>query len=296
MDIHSLGYVGVEGPNQSSWSAFAEDICGLQPASMDDTTTDEEGLFFKMDDRRWRLGVYSAEVPGLRYAGYEVADRRSLENSVRELQESGVSVIEGKAEECATRGVRQMAHFQDPAGFRIEIFHTASSDTPVAPSIGASRFVTGRLGMGHIAVLVPDIDACLDFYIGVMGFQESDYFEIGPGMSMHFLRCNARHHSLAVGRVGDFSALHHVLFEVQQTDQVGISLDRARAASVPISTEIGRHANDMMFSFYMKSPSGFDVEIGCEGRLVEPGWVSAKLDQADIWGHAGLDAGMGESP
>jgi 3,4-dihydroxy-9,10-secoandrosta-1,3,5(10)-triene-9,17-dione 4,5-dioxygenase len=177
--------------------------------------------------------------------------------------------------------------------WRFELFFTAESDTPIRPPLGGSRFVTGPLGMGHLAMLVSDLDACLAFYLDVLGFEESDYFEIVPGMAMHFIRCNPRHHSLAIGRVGDFKALHHLLFEVENIDQVGSALDRAKSAAVPISTELGRHANDMMLSFYMKSPFGFDIEIGCDGRLVEPGWVSGKLVQADLWGHAGLSADTG---
>ena len=186
-----------------------------------------------------------------------------------------------------------MAHFSDPAGNRIEIFSSATCDAPFESPLGASSFQTGALGMGHVGMLVPDLEVGLHFYLDILGFEESDYFEIGPGMAMHFLRCNARHHTLAIGRVGDFKTLHHILLEVQNVDEVGQTHDRAIAASVPISTQIGRHANDLMFSFYMKSPFGFEVEVGCEGRLIGDDWVSQKLIQPDLWGHAGLSADGG---
>jgi 3,4-dihydroxy-9,10-secoandrosta-1,3,5(10)-triene-9,17-dione 4,5-dioxygenase len=48
---------------------------------------------------------------------------------------------------------------------------------------------------------------------------------------------------------------------------------------------LGKHANDGMFSFYMKSPAGFGIEIGAEGRRVDDQtWVS-RVYTADIWGH-----------
>ena len=81
--------------------------------------------------------------------------------------------------------------------------------------------------------------------------------------------------------------LHKLLFCQYATrcfDEVGQIHDRAIAASVPISTQIGRHANDMMLSFYMNSPFGFDIEIGCEGLLVGEDWVPQKLIRPDIWG------------
>ncbi len=307
MDIRNLGYVGVEGPDPSGWIPFATEVCGLMPsplvpgqdpsatASNDGTAnTSKDGtLFFKMDDRQWRLSVHPAEQPGLRYLGFEIPSPAAFETALVELGEHGIDVTSGTPEECVARGVRRMAHVSDPAGNRIEFFFSATSDAPFQSALGIPSFLTGSLGMGHVGMLVPDLEAGLHFYLDVLGFEETDYFEIGPGMAMHFLRCNARHHTLAIGRVGDFKALHHILLEVQDVDQVGQLHDRATAASIPISTQIGRHANDLMFSFYMNSPFGFDIEIGCEGRLIGEDWVPQKLIRPDIWGHAGLTAETG---
>ncbi|MAG31304.1 MAG: glyoxalase [Deltaproteobacteria bacterium] len=301
MDIRSLGYVGVEGPNPRDWLPFAVQVCGLTPSPLvpgqdpsetgPEAGTSKDGtVFFKMDGRQWRLAVHPEEKSGLRYLGFEIASPGAFETALTELQGHGIAVTPGTPEECVMRGVRRMAHFADPAGNRIELFFSATSDRPFESPPGISSFVTGALGMGHVGMLVPDLEAGLHFYLDVLGFEESDYFEIGPGMAMHFLRCNARHHTVAVGRVGDFKALHHILLEVQNIDDVGQVHDRATAASIPISTQIGRHANDLMISFYMNSPFGFDIEIGCDGILVDEDWVPQKLIQPDIWGHAGLSA------
>ena len=37
---------------------------------------------------------------------------------------------------------------------------------------------------------------------------------------------------------------------------------------VKMSATLGRHVNDKMLSFYMKTPGGFDIEFGCEGLEV----------------------------
>ena len=304
MDIHSLGYVGVEGPDPKDWLPFSIQACGLRPAPLvpgedssgtesKDGTSKDGTVYFKMDDRQWRLAVHRAEERGLRYLGFEVASPRAFEAALDEVRGHGIAVTSGTPEECVARGVRRMAHFPDPAGNRIELFFSATSDAPFESPLGFPSFLTGRLGMEHVGMLVPDLEAGLPFYLDILGFEESDYFEIGPGMAMHFLRCNARHHTVAIGRVGDFKALHHIMLEVQDIDEVGQLHDRATAASVPISTQIGRHANDLMISFYMNSPFGFDIEIGCEGLLVGEDWVPQKLIRPDIWGHAGLSAETG---
>ena len=36
-----------------------------------------------------------------------------------------------------------------------------------------------------------------------------------------------------------------------------------------MSATLGRHMNDQMLSFYMRTPGGFDVEFGCEGLEVD---------------------------
>jgi 3,4-dihydroxy-9,10-secoandrosta-1,3,5(10)-triene-9,17-dione 4,5-dioxygenase len=103
-----------------------------------------------------------------------------------------------------------------------------------------------------------------------------------------FLHCNARHHSVALLRIGPISALHHVLFELPEIDDVGRAHDRAVAAGLSITTSLGRHRNDGMFSFYVKSPVGFDVEIGCHGLLVDENWTPNRFVEGDVWGHKGL--------
>jgi 3,4-dihydroxy-9,10-secoandrosta-1,3,5(10)-triene-9,17-dione 4,5-dioxygenase len=72
-------------------------------------------------------------------------------------------------------------------------------------------------------------------------------------------------------------------------DAVGRAHDRARAHKVPLMATLGRHSNDWMFSFYMRSPAGFGIEVGAEGRRVDDAtWVS-RVYTSDIWGHHPVD-------
>ena len=136
------------------------------------------------------------------------------------------------------------------------------------------------------------IEAALAFYRDVLGFRRTDYMNFGPdGMGIHFLRCTARHHSIALLQVGPPQGLQHVMFEATSLDGVGRAHDRALAAGVPISSNLGRHRNDKTVSFSMQGPSGFDVEIGCDGLLVGEDWVEHEFaGGGDDWGHHGLDA------
>ena len=49
---------------------------------------------------------------------------------------------------------------------------------------------------------------------------------------------------------------------------------------------LGKHTNDRMVSFYSRSPSGFDVEFGYDGLLVdEARWSVTQITKPSFWGH-----------
>jgi len=100
-----------------------------------------------------------------------------------------------------------------------------------------------------------------------------------------FLHCNPRHHSLALVPA-DQAALYHFMLEMNTLDDVGYTLDRHAETGTPVSAGLGKHTNDHMISFYSVSPSGFDVEIGCGGRLIDDHtWTVTQLTKPSYWGH-----------
>ncbi len=79
--------------------------------------------------------------------------------------------------------------------------------------------------------------------------------------------------------------LHHFFLELPDHDAVGRAFERIQQTGIPIAHEIGVHPNDNLFTFYVISPSGFLVEIGAEGRLVEvPEPIITHRGMAR-WGH-----------
>ncbi len=49
---------------------------------------------------------------------------------------------------------------------------------------------------------------------------------------------------------------------------------------------LGHHTNDRMTSFYVRSPSGFEIEYGWGGLLVnDDDWVVRTYDAGSVWGH-----------
>jgi 3,4-dihydroxy-9,10-secoandrosta-1,3,5(10)-triene-9,17-dione 4,5-dioxygenase len=304
--LTGMGYIGFAAPDPAGWLAYATDVLGMMPAralpgedfgnpkvpgsgpaSRGSGVAPDGTVYLKVDDHQWRIAIHAGEAPGIRYMGFQVADGDALDAAVAEVAATGATVTRGTAEEAFARGVRGLAWCTDPSGYRIELFHTPVIDLNFVSPRGTT-FVTGDLGLGHVLLFVADMDANLAFYRNVLGFKRSDFFSAGPGMSLHFLRCTPRHHSIGLIHVGPFNGVHHLMLEVPSIDEVGAILDRANDAGLPITSSLGRHVNDRMVSFYMRSPGGFDVEVGYDGVIVDENWCDHEATGGDPWGHRGM--------
>ena len=91
---------------------------------------------------------------------------------------------------------------------------------------------------------------------------------------------------MALAPVAAPKRLNHIMLQVTSLDAVGRGLDRANAAGVPIASSLGKHTNDQMVSFYMQTPSGFDVEYGFGGIEIDDAtWQVGAHHATSIWGH-----------
>jgi len=69
-------------------------------------------------------------------------------------------------------------------------------------------------------------------------------------------------------------------------DDVGQGYDLAQLEDRRVAFTLGRHTNDHTTSFYVNTPSGFFVEYGWGGRVIEPGtWQPQEtFDGPSLWG------------
>jgi 2,3-dihydroxybiphenyl 1,2-dioxygenase len=147
------------------------------------------------------------------------------------------------------------------------------------------------VGLGHVVFGVPDIDDAHAFVTDGLGMSQSDWLEMDAGgftLNVRFYHCNARHHTVALGAVPFElpTKLHHVMLEANDVDDVGAAFDRVWNTSLPIANGLGKHPNDEMFSFYVVTPAGFQMEIGHGARMINEPWTgNRKYDRVSRWGH-----------
>ena len=70
---------------------------------------------------------------------------------------------------------------------------------------------------------------------------------------------------------------------------VGKAYDIAKYEGMNITMTIGQHVNDKVISFYTQTPSGFDLELGAGGLVIEDldNWTVAQYEDISFWGHHG---------
>jgi hypothetical protein len=131
---------------------------------------------------------------------------------------------------------------------------------------------------------VESIDAVMPFYTDVLGFGLSDY--ILKPFRAFFFHTNARHHSLALIETGK-NGMHHLMVELFSLDDVGQAYDIALSQQERVSVTLGRHTNDLMTSFYAKTPSSFMIECGWGGKEIDPpSWQPIEMHHGpSLWGH-----------
>ena len=291
--ISSLGYLRIESADPGAWREFGTGVLGMAEGR----GPDPAAVYLRMDDFPARLVVVPGEHERLLATGWEVADDQALAAVASTLTGAGVAVKSGDAAELADRRVGGLLHADDPSGNSLEIFCGAALGSRPAISPSATAFVTSDQGLGHVVLPSADDEETLAFYAGLLGFRLRDSMRLpgeffgrpagGPPAWMRFLGCCPRHHSLALAPMKPAAGIVHLMVEVATLDDVGRALDRCRRRNATVSSTLGRHANDLMVSFYVQTPGGFDIEYGTGGlRVDDSTWVTRETTTVSLWGHA----------
>ena len=286
--VSQLGYLGIDVRDVPAWQRFAANVLGLQSKGTDPDGT----LFLRMDENHHRFALHPGGSDDLAYVGWETKDADSLRAIAERLESQGVAITWGTTAEAQVRRVVGLFRLQDPNGIATEVYFgpLVEFKRPFHSPRAIGGFETGDLGLGHIVVSVDDYEASLRFYCDGLGLKLSDFIEIEMGSAgntmIAFLHCGPRHHSIAIGQFRAPKRLHHVMLQLRDMDDIGTTHDLCQDQLVPIASSLGRHTNDHMVSFYMQTPSGFQVEYGFGGRLIDDAVWAVQLHHApSIWGH-----------
>jgi 3,4-dihydroxy-9,10-secoandrosta-1,3,5(10)-triene-9,17-dione 4,5-dioxygenase len=287
--VINLGYVVVESDELDAWRDFATGVLGMSAYQ------DPDGpLLLRMDDRVARLIVIPPPAERQRsgngrfVVGWECPSQAEWQRSAQAIEKAGVTITSAPGTSWYTEAFSCI----DPAGVRCEFFYGGTVD-PAAYFVSplGVTFVTGAQGLGHVTISTPRCRESAEFYTDVLDFQLRETKITGSERAWRwaFLSPSEREHSIAVMDTGRDGQLMHILIEVDELDSVGRAMDRCLEGAAPMSVSLGRHWNDEMVSFYVRTPSGFDVEYGYGGRKIDAAEWSRRAQggggAVSLWGH-----------
>ena len=281
-EVRTLGYCIISSGDLVAWETFACDLLGLLVAERTD-----ERLRLRNDEKAYRLEVRRGEAEGVTVLGWEVDGAAELAELASRVEAAGYEVTREGSDLARERSVTELVSFTDPDGLRLELFYGQLNDKRKFVSPTGASFLTGDGGLGHVFQLVNEEEPYRHLYLDVLGFKLSDFIDFGP-IQATFTHCNERHHSFAFAPVPDApKGIGHIMFEVDDIDIVGRAYDKVvKEKAAPLVLTFGRHSNDQMMSFYMSSPSGFQIEYGTGGVLIDDAtWRPSRYDAPMFWGH-----------
>jgi 2,3-dihydroxybiphenyl 1,2-dioxygenase len=286
-----LAYLVLEVPEPGSLDGVFADVVGLAPGE----PTAPGVRTWRNDRRAHRLIIRPGPANDAVAVGFEAVDLEAFEDTLARLRAAGLRLTEDERE-ADHRRVTRLVRTRAPWGTDAEIvLAPADAPAPFSSALVRGGFLTDGVGFGHVVFATTAFDESAAFLTDGLGFGQSDWLETeiaeGITLEVRFYHCNARHHTVALARAPfDLpQVLHHVMFETNERDDVGIAFDRVWASDLGIPNGLGRHDNDGMFSFYLRTPAGFQVEVGHGARVITEDWNENRAyDSISAWGHQSL--------
>lgn len=288
-DQSRVGYVLIESDRLDAWHQFAVDGIGMHQEYRDDDT-----LALRIDEHARRLIIRRGKSEDCAAIGIQLTSAKALQEVQHRLQRHGIDVRRGSDTDAALRGVSEFWFFMGPKGQQIDIFCDATlTESPL--HMRASGFVTGDSGMGHVAITSRNPEQMVEFWQEIFDARVSDYIAqniAGVMLDVTFLRLNERHHSVAIAATRGSrmdpirTRIQHVNFLVRSMEDLSAAYTRLKNMGYEMAHEIGQHPNDKEVSFYVITPSGFELELGWNALTVnEISWTTTHYDRISLWGH-----------
>lgn len=284
-----LGYIVIETDRFADWRRFGTDAIGMHH---DDLSRDL--MRFRLDDQECRFLVRRGPAEDVVATGWHIDDHAAFERIAARLRAHGVPVTEGTAEEASLRGVERLLRFPGPKRITQEIYTTPRRSTEPLRML-ASGFVTGDSGMGHIAITSTRPTRLRGYFDTVFDARLTDYIDETIGgikLKIRFLRVNERHHSVAIAATRGLpldpirTRVQHLNIQAATLDDLAQSYRRVHELGFDMALSIGQHTNDKELSYYARTPSGFEWEVGWNPVVIdESTWEPSTHQGISVWGH-----------
>lgn len=284
-----LGHIVIETNRFADWRRFGTDAIGMHHDAVSRDLTR-----FRLDDQECRFLLRRGPAEDVVATGWHIDDHTAFERIEARVRAHGVPLVAGTDEEAALRGVERLLRFPGPKGITQEICTTPVKSAEPLRML-ASGFVTGDSGMGHIALTSTRPTRIRGYFNTVFDARLTDYIDetiSGVKLKIRFLRVNERHHSVAVANTVGLpidpirTRVQHLNIQAASLDDVAHSYRRVHELGFDMALSVGQHTNDRELSYYARTPSGFEWEVGWNPVVIdESTWEPGTHQGISVWGH-----------
>jgi catechol 2,3-dioxygenase-like lactoylglutathione lyase family enzyme len=246
IEVRRLGHATLTTPDLDRQIAYYTEIVGL---SLVDRTAERVVLATRQGLEAIALEPGAGNA--LSRLAFQVAPGSDLGALARALSADGISTERRRS---ITPGIDEAIVFKDPKGTSVEIFseYRFAKEDRSPSGIAAIK-------LGHVAYRVPDVQAVVEFYTGVLGFRVSDWRDD----TFAFLRCGPDHHT--VNFVHDeVPQLHHIAFEVKDWAEIQRACEWLAKNDIRLVWGPGRHIIGHNIAIYHRNADKVRVELFCE--------------------------------
>lgn len=285
-----LHHAVFESPDLEKQVAYYERVIGLQVV---ERTADRVYLASRSGTEAVVLSGGSQTA--LRGFALLVGPEQETTDTMAGLSASG---LRGERRGDPHPGVAESVCFTDPDGFTVELLCEPRLHPP-----GPARGVA-PLRLGHLALVVQDVNRSGRLYAELLGFREGDRI----GEHFVFMRCGCDHHSLNFIHTAGPSRMQHIAFEMQSAAALSTSCDVLAAAGLRLLWGPVRHGPGHNIATYHLNAEGQIIELYAEMDLMtnellgyydprpwhddrpqRPKTWPTGVRHRDIWGPAGPD-------
>ena len=280
--VRQLQYIVLGAKDLDAWESFATKGIGMV---LRERTADT--LYLRSDRAFSRVIVTKSDDEDVHALGWNVASEQEFNDFKTKLRDADIAFEEVTGEAAQARKALKILRLRDPDDIVHEIAWGIAIDdkTPFISPIVEKGFCSGDLGLGHSVLSIKDLDASTRFFMDILGLKMTAYLFV-HGFEARFLRCNERHHSIAISVSNRPKKLQHLQLEYNDFDDLMRAHDRAEDLPMEFVATLGKHVSDDVTSFYVKAPSSITIELGYGARILEEGAPTEYENfTGSVWGH-----------
>ncbi len=276
-----MGYLVLNVTDLDRSTKFCTDVFGLDVSG----ETPDGARFFRIGPYHHDVVLQQADKPSFERSAWELESEADLDRAFAHYKKIGLDPKWVDDGELKSLALERAFRIVEPVLKTTWEYYARMSYTSVPRTNTLTKFQGGK----HYGLVVQDCKAVTDYMVDNMNFLVSDYLE-GWGASLLRAWPNPNHHSFApLQFMAPRPCFHHLAFMVEEIDDIGKLLNRAKLYDVGIQFGIGRHPTSGSIHLYLYDPDYFIWEYTLgqeqfpETGAREPRRMSSAPENLDLW-------------